>query len=164
MPKQKLILSENEKLLVLLQKIAVSRIDGHNEKARSLIRWYMDNQFWTNPQKDLVRMITGKNSKKSVKKATPKVAKKQYLYAISDGQNVKVGFTSDTKARLAALQTGHPRELTKKWQSFVGYGVGHARDQERALHRYIRAYAVRGEWFEIGCLRAIESFKVKVKK
>jgi hypothetical protein len=164
MPKQQLKLSEDEKLLVLLQKVAVSRLEGQNEKARSLVKWYMENQYWTKAQKDLVRMITGMNSKKSVKKATPKVAKRYYLYAISNGSNIKVGYTCDVKARLANLQTGSSTTLSKVWQVFAGYGEAHARVQEKALHRYIKAYSVRGEWFEMDSLKAIESFKVKVKK
>lgn len=55
---------------------------------------------------------------------------------------VKIGIARDVEARIATLQTGNPDEL-HLLASFPG-----SQAHETALHRYLQAERIRGEWFE----------------
>ena len=64
---------------------------------------------------------------------------------IRDGQYVKIGITSNVKERLMSMQVGSPRKLRllDSWQSID------PRKEERQIHRLLRPYHVRGEWFKL---------------
>lgn len=55
---------------------------------------------------------------------------------------VKIGIARDVEARICTLQTGNPDEL-HLLASFPG-----TQADETALHRYLQAERIRGEWFE----------------
>ncbi|MGN6103205.1 MAG: GIY-YIG nuclease family protein [Devosia sp.] len=60
----------------------------------------------------------------------------------SPAQNaVKIGFADDVYMRLKGLQTGNPDELT-----LLGT-VPATRDAELVLHRLLRPYCIRLEWY-----------------
>lgn len=65
------------------------------------------------------------------------------VYFIQAGEcgPVKVGFTSNLKERLDALQVGHPENLR-----LLGARQG-GPAEEAELHRRLAAHRVRGEWF-----------------
>lgn len=68
-----------------------------------------------------------------------------YVYAITDGDAIKIGWTRRPPAgpggRLVQLQTAHPRKLR-----LLGVVAG-ALAAEANLHRRFAAYRLHGEWF-----------------
>ena len=68
---------------------------------------------------------------------------KNYIYFITDGDNVKIGSTHDLKRRLSSLQTGNSKKLT-----ILDY-IEAPRKTEKEIHMYYKKYHVRGEWFNI---------------
>lgn len=60
----------------------------------------------------------------------------------------KIGVVSgtDTKKRLAALQTSHWIELKEVWRSLM---LPQAFSIEKKLHHYFESKKVRGEWFNL---------------
>lgn len=68
------------------------------------------------------------------------------IYVVRDPKTdaVKIGYTkrSDPGRRISDLQLSTPRKLRQEW-----YGAG-TRDDEAALHRYLRHARVSGEWFD----------------
>lgn len=68
--------------------------------------------------------------------------KQGYVYCISDGEYVKVGYSTNPEARVPELQTGNARTLT-----LLGAIPGTVSD-EKALHiKYIKNNVLQ-EWFE----------------
>lgn len=95
----------------------------------------------------------------------PKVTKeekvnRQYLYAITNSKELKVGYTADLKNRLKSLQTSSPLPLSLVWNTFCGQTVSEAKNQERKLHRRLKEYHIRGEWYDISCLPIVNSWSV----
>lgn len=70
-----------------------------------------------------------------------------YLYLISDGMFVKIGVSTDPLARLAALQTGNPRELTLLdcWE--VGTTFREAAKVEAGVHAAFSEHQALNEWY-----------------
>jgi len=66
-----------------------------------------------------------------------------FIYAIGNGDLVKIGWSIDPNRRLAALQTGSPESLV-----LLGVVAG-TRQAERDAHLKLGAWRVRGEWFKI---------------
>lgn len=69
--------------------------------------------------------------------------RRRHVYAITDGDFVKVGLADSVTLRLGELQTANARELRAVWAT-----VGDAR-LERHLHRALDQLHVRGEWFDL---------------
>jgi hypothetical protein len=66
-----------------------------------------------------------------------------WVYAVSDGQFVKFGITSNRKRRLQALRNGNPRTLR-----MVALTHERARDLECVIHQALhRDRIVHTEWF-----------------
>lgn len=63
------------------------------------------------------------------------------VYFVTDGELVKVGYTTHLDSRLRALQTGNARPLT-----VLATSPGTFQDEAR-LHRLLKASWVHGEWF-----------------
>lgn len=69
--------------------------------------------------------------------------KQGYVYCITDGEYLKIGYSVNPRKRVAELQTGNARPL-----SLVAYKPGTEAD-EAALHaKYIKKNALQ-EWFHI---------------
>lgn len=77
-----------------------------------------------------------------------RVGTPHYIYVITDGTDfaVKVGFASNPKKRLEAIQTGNPREL---WfhRLYETDTRANACLLERAVHLHLQGQALMGEWF-----------------
>lgn len=70
-------------------------------------------------------------------------ARQGYVYLITDGEYLKIGYSVNPKKRAAELQTGNARKLT-----LLGFFPGTEAD-ERKLHRkYIKDNELQ-EWFRI---------------
>lgn len=156
--KKKLHLDEASQLMIKLDEVARS---GSKDAApaRSLVDWFMANKSWTVKQWSYARSICTRFKRN----AKPKSVKKFYLYAISDGLSVKLGYSSNVKSRISAMQTGCPNTLKCQWKYYVGKSEGEAKRMEGKLHRYCKKYRKRGEWFHADCMVLVEQFSIKQK-
>lgn len=66
-----------------------------------------------------------------------------FVYFISDGEAVKIGFSAIPESRMTNLQGGSPRDL-KMLGKFPA-----SLDNEQALHRKYKPSWIRGEWFRL---------------
>jgi hypothetical protein len=61
-------------------------------------------------------------------------------YFISDGEAVKIGYSTDPESRLRYLQTGHPKKLVL---------LGVCSIPEPVLHEKFESLRLQGEWFRL---------------
>ncbi len=158
MSKKKLKLTYTEIQVVNLESF-VSRngvSDSDIRKAKDLITWYKLNGYFTKAQMSLAKNLT------YIKKK-PEVIKKHYLYAISNGEQVKLGMSSDVNKRLKSLQTSSPSELSLLWKYYIANTPKDAVKIEKMLHRACSKFHVRGEWFSMGCIDIVNSFNPNKK-
>ena len=153
---KKIHFSDAEKHLVELQKISESGGDDASV-ATSLRMWWLEHKSWTPKQWNYIAAIVTKNKKPKKKRK----ASKYYLYAISAGQAIKLGYSSNIKNRIKAMQTGQHEDLKCEWQYYVGTSKAEAGALEKKLHRYCKRYHVRGEWYKKQCMHIVEQFKIK---
>jgi len=135
---------------------AISRLGrADSETARSLLRWYTANGFWTPKQQALIKFLVVKQ-----KGDTHRGKSKYHLYAISDGESVKLGVSTDVRKRMKSMQTGHPKELSIIWKYFTGTNKTKAYGAERKLHKFCKQYSIRGEWFKSSCMDIVRRFSL----
>ncbi len=151
--KYKTQLSYEEIIVVKLKGFSLNKLTGPNDKKKaiSLIKWYQLNNFFTAAQKQLANQLT------YVKKK-PAVVKKHYLYAISNGDQIKLGMSSDVNKRLKTMQTASPAELVLLWKYYIANTPADAIKIEKMLHRACKQFHIRGEWFERECIDTVNSF------
>ena len=67
-----------------------------------------------------------------------------FVYFITNGFNIKIGYTNNVKRRLKQLNTGSDQQLF-----LLGY-INGTKETEANLHRFFIKYKLRqnGEWFE----------------
>jgi CHAD domain-containing protein len=158
---RKLHLSDAEKVLAGLHEIVRSGSEKASP-ASSLISWFMANKYWTDKQQHYARAMISWHAESKKKKWAPK-ARKYYLYAISDGVAVKLGFSYRPVLRMKEMQTSHQTQLSILWKYYVGTTSSLAAKQEKKLHRFCKQYRIRGEWFHPDCMIHVEQFAVKEK-
>jgi hypothetical protein len=156
-PRYKKQNGSNEALLVGLHKL-VEKPGSDRELAQSLLTWYLKNKFWTEKQLVLVKGLISRNKNKKVLKPV-----KYHLYAIGDGESVKLGISTNIGNRLNSMQTGHPKRLKVLWKFFVGREKAPSYAAERKLHRFCKKYKLRGEWFKGDCMDIVNQFSLKEK-
>lgn len=94
--------------------------------------------------------------------STPsRIVKSQFLYAISDGTNIKLGFTGNLKGRLNNLQSANSNNLTLLWKMYIGKCPVKAKDAERKLHKTCKEFKLKGEWYTKFCLRLVQTFSYR---
>jgi hypothetical protein len=84
-----------------------------------------------------------------------------FLYVIQGAAGfVKIGVTTDPRARLAALQTGSPYPL-----AFVAIAAtpGPGFDIEEAAHALLDSQRAEGEWFRVNPRLAMEAIAVAAR-
>jgi hypothetical protein len=69
--------------------------------------------------------------------------KHPHIYAISDGEAVKFGFTWNLSARMRGLQNATPRKLLLLADVFADAMT------ERAIHWHLSECRIHGEWFRL---------------
>lgn len=99
--------------------------------------------------------------KKYRKQKRIEIDKKQYLYAVGDGVNVKLGMSCNIKKRMSNMQTANSKKLHLLWKLYVGRDVFRAEAAEKQLHRHCREFKIRGEWFNLHCMLLVANFKIK---
>lgn len=79
---------------------------------------------------------------------------RSFVYVIQAGEDgpVKIGCSNSPIVRLNTMQTGAPWQLTLA--AVVACRGMHA--LEKAAHREAAAHSVRGEWFDLSVLEAVE--------
>lgn len=149
--------------LTVIQLSSVKNLCGESRSYQAgLLSWYRSRGRLSGAQIMMARALI----KQSESLGKPRITNKEneskfYLYAISDGVSVKIGYSKDVKSRLRKMQTGSSRALSVVWRYFVGDNEEIARRQEKKLHRYCRLFRVRGEWFDPQCLTLIAIFHVR---
>ena len=130
--------------------------DNQIENVKSLLSWFKLNGYFTKAQMSLAKSLT------YVKKK-PAVVKKHYLYAISNGEQVKLGMSSNVNGRLKALQTSSPSELVLLWKYYIANTSAEAIKIEKMLHRACKEFHIRGEWFKMECIDTVNKFNPNKK-
>ncbi len=69
----------------------------------------------------------------------------EYLYLVTDGNAVKIGFTTKIKERIDQLQTGNPNLLTL----IQKFKIKEPRKLEAFLHSQYAHKRLIGEWFKL---------------
>ena len=155
--KFKLQLTDQEKLLAKLHKaITARRLNAEDIKTGlSLIAWNTEIGRLTSKQWTLIKLIL----RRSVKLNKPLIGK-QYLYAISDGLSVKLGFSGNIRKRITQLQVSNSRDLSLIWKYYIGKNRSIAKNLEKKLHNRCHHFKLRGEWFDLKCMKLVEKFKI----
>lgn len=79
---------------------------------------------------------------------------KGYVYFITCGAWVKIGYSlNGIDKRLQSMRTGNPYPL-----KLYGYIDNVSIDVEQWLHRRLKKYNYRGEWFSLGVLAILEAW------
>lgn len=151
--KYKSQLSYEEIMVVKLKGFSLNKTTSRDDKQKavSLIKWFQINNFFTAAQKQLANQLT------YVKKK-PAVVKRHYLYAISNGDQIKLGMSADVNKRLKAMQTASPAELVLLWKYYIANTPADAIKIEKMLHRACKQFHIRGEWFERACIDTVNKF------
>ncbi len=152
-------LGKNDALLFNLGRSGPFADPNDEEKRLSLIRWHSAKGFFTIAQFGLAIGLLKSN--KRFNESEKERKSKYYLYAISNGMEVKLEFSTNVKSRIKAMQTSSPTKLESKWTYFVGYDRGFAMKQEKKLHRFCKAHRINGEWFSMECMPLIAEFHVR---
>lgn len=130
----------------------------------SLISSFMSYQQWTYKQTELIdSLISGfsRDLKKSEDQSP--IQKKYYLYALTCGDRVKIGHSTNIQKRIKSIQTANADEVSLVWKFYVGSDRSIAETAERRLHRLCNKHHIRGEWFDIESLDLVVSYKPKLK-
>lgn len=152
-------------LLDRLHKAAAKLDEVGAHKANSLIRWHRETGNLTEKQvtfaQNLIARAASDSKRRRKAKAVP-----HYLYAISDGVAIKLGFSRNPDNRRKDMQTGQAVALKVIWEMEVGNSPGKASQAERKLHRYCAKFRKRGEWFSLDCMTLVRQFEIyqKAKK
>ncbi len=151
-------LSYEDLIVVKLKRFSLAKETSYDDKQKavSIIKWFQLNSYLTTAQKQLANQLT------YVKKK-PIAKKKHYLYAISNGKEVKLGMSSNVSGRLKALQTSSPSELVLLWQYYIANTLKDAIKIEKMLHKSCKQFHIRGEWFAMGCIKNVNLFNPNKK-
>ena len=141
-----------EKCLIALNSV-MSCEGAKGEHARRLLRYYSTYGEFTLDQK---KSITG-----MVREGKDKKKKEYKLYGLSDGVNVKIGFSCNIKRRMTEIQSGCAVKLELIWTHYIGFSRSEAAKQEGKLHRFCKKYRKQGEWFALDCMAMVRQFDVK---
>ena len=144
-------------MLKQLEKLSKLK-NKESYQAQAQLDFYVRNGYLTSMMKKEANRMIDKNWPK-IKPKT--LEKRHYLYALSDGEYIKIGMSCDIDKRIKTLQTGSPRDLKKVWASYAGEDNKVARKQERKLHRALKPYHVTGEWFNPECMDIVNGWRVR---
>lgn len=135
--------TQPEKLVAKLEQSIRTVLPEDRDKALSLMRWYSQHGDLTQKQRHLAKGILKRKREQSLKEKTEMP---YYVYVISDGEFVKIGYSKNPKKRLKAVQSGNPRQLKLVAKREVS-GRRKAKALEKSLHKQYGCYRKSGEWF-----------------
>ena len=157
---------EKEKIDVIdniqfIARNAESKI--HRQDAQSFLDYFTRVGYLTPYMKsrgrELTKLLFPERLKSQSSKPKP-IKGKHYLYAVSDGEYLKVGYSLDPKKRLKAFKTGSARPLKLVWQVLCGYDSKQATKEEKKLHRRLKPFHVNGEWFDHDCILICRGWRI----
>ena len=148
------LLTNAEKSIIVLQRKAGDFKDPkHNELAFSLLEVYTRKGTLSGEQWHMLKDLNQKRSRK-------KVSTTVYLYAMSAGNEIKIGVSSDPDSRRGDMQTGNAKEIELLWR-LGPVERKEAFKLEKKLHRKCKRFNVRGEWFTQACMDTVFRFELK---
>ena len=144
--------TNDEQLAAKLEAALRTLEKDDRAKATSLIGWIGSKGFFTEKQRGLGKAILGRKRKAAQK------AKKEapyWVYVMSDGEFLKIGYSKNPKKRIKDVQSGNPKQLKipVKWQVA---GRNNAKKLETTLHKHYGKLRKKGEWF---CGSILEELK-----
>jgi len=156
--KKKVKFSKIDSLIIELKSYADKRIFTGSDliTARSLLSYYIAGIELSFKQIELIRILNAK-CKTTKQKSEP--AKKHNLYAVSNGEHVKLGISTNIGKRIKSMQTSSAKELNLVWRFYVGKNKKIAYQYEKKLHKLCKKHKVKGEWFELDCMSLVNKFK-----
>lgn len=159
--------SKKTEVLELIDHIRLKAKDKvYRRDAQAFYDYFVRNGYFTPYMKIRTRELAKfacpelLEHKKPERKTDPKLGE-HYLYAISDGEFIKIGYSKKPKTRLKQLQTARAKPLKLLWQVLCSYSDVDAKKQERKLHRRLKSHKVMGEWYEFDCLIICRSWRVR---
>ncbi len=155
--KEARIISKEERKIITLQNAHDKKLltcEGDIEAAKSLCKQYIVKESLTDPQWRYVNALVYRSKPDVLVSRKVKNVSKYYVYLISSGDFIKIGYSNSPGSRLRELQVGNPRLLSMIGQSVFSDRVG-AKSGEASLHKRYRAYKARGEWFDSSILEDV---------
>lgn len=139
--------------------VRYSKNEVHRMDAQEMVLFFVRNGFVPFNLQERAKELVSLNKDICKKIPIKRIYKKHYLYAITDGENIKVGYSVNPEKRLKAMQTGNPNELKLLWKCFVGDDDKQARRQESKLHRRLKRFKIDREWFSHESLEVIQLWR-----
>ena len=150
------MVSEREHAIASLEKdIGCFERPSDKEFCGSLVHQFQTRGFLTDRQWYWVKH----KSRAAKRIQNPREPRKRlhHVYAIGAGEQIKIGRSTNPKARLRALQTSNPIKL-KLLCVIPVENSGKAASLEKKLHKECREYHVIGEWFKLDALSVVKKF------
>lgn len=152
------------KLIEQMQTISLkSKNPLHRRDAGEVVQYFIRNGYMPNAMSHRCAELVKLN-----KELFPKFRgnfveepKRHYLYAIQCGDRLKVGYSVSPKKRLNRMQTGNAEEMKIVWRIYVAEDPKEARRQEKKLHRFLKRYKIRGEWFDAECVDLVKGWRIR---
>ena len=136
----------------------------HRSDAQGFLDYFVRNGYMTPYMRsrglELTKLLFPERLKEHSKRGKETIGK-HYLYAISNGEHIKVGYSLNPKDRVKKLKTASPKPLKLVWQSLCGYSNREALSEEKKLHRRLKKHHVSGEWFEHDCIIICRNWRIK---
>lgn len=153
--------SKKQKIIEQIHKVSeFATCNIQKRDAREMMMFYVRNGYLPSRLEKRAKELIALNIQE-VCLPVKRISERHYLYAISNGQQLKVGYSINPKDRLKRLQTGNSTKLKIVWQTYVSEDDKEARRQEKKLHRALQRYSIRGEWFSIGGMEVLDKWIVK---
>ena len=163
MPKRKYFKKNKQSVIDKISAVAEKApAKTHRAEAANVVGFFSRNGYIPSNLKKRCEELVELN-KGLWRKDTKRIIKRHYLYAISDGEFVKIGYSVNPNDRLRKMQTSNCRKLCLIWDCYVSENDKEAATQEKKLHRAIKKYHVRGEWHKKECMSIVESWVVKTR-
>jgi hypothetical protein len=116
----------------------------------AIIYWTRQAYKGNKAAQDIIDTLIGiKLDKVKTKRKPPKTASKGFIYFISNGSSVKVGFSKQPERRLSDLQTAHNKKLELLETIKAEHKI------EKMFHTKNKHIALSGEWYPIEKLEVI---------
>lgn len=122
--------------------------------AKSLIQYYQKNERLTEKQLPYVDILLQRANVETIKSRSNRT---HYLYLISDGEYVKIGYSTNPKSRLNDMQVGRAEKL-KLVASVECENRQKAKKEERLAHQACKDLRIRGEWFKIEAMHWFKEY------
>lgn len=147
------VLTKGERLISVLQnKVGGFRDPEYNRVAFELLQYYATTGTLTHDQWEILRTLNQKPSRKAI-------GRNVFLYAMSAGNEVKIGVSSKPESRKRDMQVGNANEIEILW-SIGPVPRKEALGLEKKLHRKCKRFSIRGEWFKSECMGTVRSFSL----